>query len=139
MLLLFLLFTLCVAMAMVVGEAGIFDLDPKKFQEEVVSDERVWLVEFYSPMCGSCQEFAPTWHKIAQKTKTMVKGQVNIDTKEGMDLAERLGALQEGIPNLRIFAKKGDAKGKALLTGLLCCAKAIYVLRHVISVFMCWL
>eukprot|EP01031_Cornospumella_fuschlensis_P038978 gene38978-47417_t len=106
---------LSLLMVAVGAEAGIFDLDPKSFNEEVLNDERVWLVEFYSPMCGSCQEFAPIWHKIAQKTKTLVKGQVNIDTQEGMALAEKVGALNEGIPNLRIFAKKGDTKGKSLL------------------------
>ena len=32
------------------------DIDPAKFNELVLQDTRVWAVEFYSPMCGSCTE-----------------------------------------------------------------------------------
>jgi hypothetical protein len=50
------------------------DLDASKFQTDVVSDNRVWLVEFYSAMCGSCTEFAPTWTKIEGAMKSIATG-----------------------------------------------------------------
>lgn len=97
--------------------ASIVELDATKFREEVVQDSRTWMVEFYSAMCGSCQEFSPTWKKIAQKAKSVMKGQINIDTPSGMQLADQLGALQEGIPNVRIFSKAHDEKGVSIVNG----------------------
>lgn len=44
--------------------AGEKDWDLKSFQEVVMSDERVWIVEFYSSMCGSCKEFSVIWEKV---------------------------------------------------------------------------
>ncbi len=37
-----------------------------------LDDPDVWLVEFYSPMCGSCAEFKSTWMEVA----TSLNGQV---------------------------------------------------------------
>lgn len=39
-------------------------IDLKHFDDKVINDTAVWLVEFYSPMCGSCKDFAPTWAKL---------------------------------------------------------------------------
>ncbi|KAL7410893.1 thioredoxin-like protein [Mrakia frigida] len=33
----------------------------------------LWLVEHYSPQCGHCREFAPTWAKIAEEKKDLEK------------------------------------------------------------------
>ena len=30
-----------------------------------LDDSDVWLVEFFSPMCGSCEEFKSTWIEVA--------------------------------------------------------------------------
>ena len=50
------------------------DLDPTTFKASVIDDTRVWLVEFYSPMCGSCTEFAPTWAKVESAMKSVSTG-----------------------------------------------------------------
>lgn len=39
-------------------------IDLKHFDDKVIKDSTVWLVEFFSPMCGSCNDFAPTWTKL---------------------------------------------------------------------------
>jgi thioredoxin-like negative regulator of GroEL len=104
---------------MVFCNESIFELNPENFNEQVVGDERVWMIEFYSPMCGSCQEFSPTWKKLAQLAKSLAKAEVNIDTKQGMALAERLGALAEGIPNVRLFTRAGDPRGTSIVNGKL--------------------
>ena len=72
------------------------DLSAADFDNTVLKDDRVWLVEFYSPMCGSCTEFAPTWEKISASMKSVATGKINIDIKEGMELANKLGVLEEG-------------------------------------------
>ena len=30
-----------------------------------LDDSDIWLVEFFSPMCGSCEEFKSTWIEVA--------------------------------------------------------------------------
>jgi thioredoxin-like negative regulator of GroEL len=77
------------------------DIDASRFDELVIDDSRVWAVEFYSPMCGSCTEFSPTWHSMEGKFKSIESGSINIDSKEGMVVAQRLGVLDEGLPNIR--------------------------------------
>lgn len=58
------------------------DIDPKLFQSNVIGDEKLWLVEFYSYKCGSCQEFAPTWKKVTESVKSISTGKINVDNPE---------------------------------------------------------
>mmetsp|Transcript_7771 Transcript_7771/g.13084 ORF Transcript_7771/g.13084 Transcript_7771/m.13084 type:complete len:142 (-) Transcript_7771:155-580(-) len=102
------------------------DIDPARFDELVLKDTRVWAVEFYSPMCGSCTEFAPTWATLESKFKSIESGKINIDSKEGLAVAQRLGVLDEGLPNIRLFDAQqsssimaGDAKPAKELMALL--------------------
>jgi thioredoxin-like negative regulator of GroEL len=85
------------------------DLDPLQFQTQVLEDETAWVVEFYSPMCGSCKEFTPVWNSLEKKIKSMKTGKINIDNKDGLKIAEKLGVLEEGIPNVQLLAKKGSS------------------------------
>ena len=80
-------------------------------------DERAWLVEFYSPMCGSCKEFEPVFKRVsASLGQNIAVGTVNIDTKEGMNIAKSLGVLEEGLPNVRLMDRRGGAsKGTSIL------------------------
>jgi thiol-disulfide isomerase/thioredoxin len=66
-------------------------------------------------MCGACQEFAPTWAALAAKTKHVATGKINIDKAEGSDLAEKLGVLDEGLPNIRLFG--GSPSGVSIFKG----------------------
>jgi thiol-disulfide isomerase/thioredoxin len=76
---------------------------------QILESEHAWVVEFYSDMCGSCQEFAPVWETLTRKLKSIKNGKINIDTPEGMKLAQKLGVLDEGIPNIQFYSKKGSA------------------------------
>jgi len=80
-------------------------------------DERAWLVEFHSPMCGSCKEFEPVFKRVsASLGQNIAVGTVNIDTKEGMSIAKSLGVLEEGLPNVRLMNKRGGAsRGSSIL------------------------
>ena len=69
---------ICVLVALVRGG----DLVPSLFHSEVIGGDKTWLIEFYSPMCGSCQEFAPIWDKLEKNLKSTVSmGKINIDQK----------------------------------------------------------
>jgi len=91
-------------------------LDPTEFQKKVLNDERVWMLEFYSPMCGSCTEFTPTWSKLESSAKSIVTSKVNIDDSAGMELAKKLGVLDEGLPGVRLFTSK-TGNGMSIVAG----------------------
>lgn len=109
---LYFLVILCLVFAMYYISA--IDLQADTFVETVVDSDKVWVVEFYSSMCGSCQEFAPIWKKVKGAFTNVEYGEVNIDQKPGMELAQRLGALEEGIPLVRVFREKDNGKGWTL-------------------------
>ena len=44
---------------------------------------------------------------------------VNIDEKDGMELAKELGVLDEGLPNIRMFSNKDSSSGISILRGML--------------------
>ena len=89
-------------------------MDPENFAD-VVADNRVWLLEFYSPMCGSCKEFAPVWKTVEDYLDSKVMtSKINIDSKAGMKIAEAVGALEDGIPALVLFKSNSDAKGTSM-------------------------
>ena len=87
-----------------------------EFKNSVIKDERVWLVEFYSGMCGSCKEFAPIWDHVAQSMPDLMKTKVNIDQKGGMEVAQFMGALEEGLPNVRLITTQ-DGKSEGIVKG----------------------
>lgn len=50
--------------------AKCYEIDPKKFDEQVFEQDVDILLEFYSPMCGHCQDFAPAYEKLAELYST---------------------------------------------------------------------
>eukprot|EP00640_Fibrocapsa_japonica_P007566 CAMPEP_0113933590 /NCGR_PEP_ID=MMETSP1339-20121228/735_1 /TAXON_ID=94617 /ORGANISM="Fibrocapsa japonica" /LENGTH=146 /DNA_ID=CAMNT_0000934927 /DNA_START=95 /DNA_END=535 /DNA_ORIENTATION=+ /assembly_acc=CAM_ASM_000762 len=88
--------------------------------KQMHSDDKVWLVKFYSEMCGACQEYEPVWLEIVDEMKGQVSAaKVNIDNEGGLNLAMRLGVLDEMVPNVRLVHSRGSegvglVKGEAL-------------------------
>jgi hypothetical protein len=83
-------------------------LVPERFREEVQLSDQAWLVKFYSTRCGSCTEFQPVWNSLISHLNSFHAGELSIDTKEGVQLAERLGVLDEGLPCVRLFYNNHD-------------------------------
>lgn len=105
---------LLVLVTLAIAEDKVWTLD--EFEKYVIKDERVWLVEFYSSMCGSCKEFAPIWEHVDKTLSDVMKTKVNIDQKGGMEIAKYMGALEEGIPNVRLITTQ-DGKSEGIVKG----------------------
>lgn len=90
----------------------IVSLDSTNFEGKLSDLGKAWVVKFYSEMCGSCKEFEPTWSKVLSKIKAEFNvGKVNIDIKEGMEVARKYNILNEaGIPSIAVFRDKDLTK-----------------------------
>ena len=91
--------------------------DVTSFASEIIDDERVWLVEFYSTMCGSCKEFSTVWEKVDASMRSIVTAQVNIDFPAGMEIAKKLKVLEEGIPNVKLLNSNHLKSGTTIMSG----------------------
>eukprot|EP00854_Cymbomonas_tetramitiformis_P013152 gene13152-15531_t len=65
-------------------------------------------------MCGTCQEFAPTYKALATELAgpNLKFGAVNIDETAGMNLAQQEKILDEGIPNIKLYGGSGDPRAQ---------------------------
>jgi hypothetical protein len=66
---------------------------------------------------GTCQEFTPLLHRLVSEIPEVAFGQVDIDTTAGMQLAAEVGALEDGVPNVRAYMTTGDRKGRLVWSG----------------------
>uniref|UniRef100_A0A8C9EP93 DnaJ homolog subfamily C member 10 n=1 Tax=Pavo cristatus TaxID=9049 RepID=A0A8C9EP93_PAVCR len=49
------------------------DLTPQSFTEKVLNGKDHWVIDFYAPWCGPCQNFAPEFEILARAIKGKVK------------------------------------------------------------------
>ena len=75
------------------------------------------MVEFFSGMCGYCQEFEPTWLELAAQASRLEPARVNIDGDGGAALAADLGILDEGIPCVVVFNRAETTAHETLMAG----------------------
>lgn len=54
------------------GDGSHKELNADNFDAEVVADPRVWMIKFFSGMCGSCADFQPTWDAITVEASGIV-------------------------------------------------------------------
>jgi hypothetical protein len=111
-------FTLILALAALISPtpstaalaAGEVALDITNYASRVEKAPYAWLLEFYSTRCGSCAAFEGTFHAFTatEDVATGFKGHVgriNIDSDGGMALAQKLGALDAGLPGVWVVPK----------------------------------
>ncbi len=80
-------------------------LNSNNFQEEVIQESKVVLVDFYADWCGPCKMMSPIVDDIANELDGVVKVcKLNVD--ESQDLAIQYNVMS--IPTLIIF-KNGKA------------------------------
>ena len=80
---------------------NIVQLNDKNFDETVQKNELMWLIVFYSPKCGICQEFLPIFVKAYEKVKDiavfgMINGLINKNSAKRFDL--------NGYPHLIVYS-----------------------------------
>ena len=88
-----------------------------EFRRLVQTSQRCFLVEFFSGMCGYCQEFEPTWLELAKTTTRLEPARVNIDMPGGLAVAELVGVINEGIPAVVLFNQRRTDSHQTLMAG----------------------
>ncbi|RZF34960.1 hypothetical protein LSTR_LSTR010052 [Laodelphax striatellus] len=101
------------------SSSDVIDLTEANFDRLVTQSDAIWIVEFYAPWCGHCQQFVPQYSKAATALKGFVKvGAVNAD--EQKSLGGRFGV--RGFPTVKIFGanknKPEDYNGARTAQGL---------------------
>jgi protein disulfide-isomerase-like protein len=85
--------------------SNVVELTSENFKALVIDSSSTWLVKFYAPWCGHCQQSAPAFSKAAKKLEGIAKlGVVNGDDQK--DLSAKYGI--RGFPSIKIF--KGEGK-----------------------------
>nr|XP_057912484.1 protein disulfide-isomerase A6 [Doryrhamphus excisus] len=78
----------------------VIELTPSNFNSEVIQSDNLWLVEFYAPWCGHCQNLTPDWKKAATALKGIVKVGA-VDADQHKSLGGQYGV--RGFPTIKIF------------------------------------
>ncbi|CAG9460579.1 unnamed protein product [Pedinophyceae sp. YPF-701] len=84
-------------------------LEPRNFKKYIKESKGVWLVEFYAPWCGHCQNLVPEYEKAARA----LLGVVNVGAVDA-DAHRELAAPYDvrGFPTIKLLYtnKKGEIK-----------------------------
>ncbi|KAM6915034.1 protein disulfide-isomerase A6 [Xenentodon cancila] len=78
----------------------VVELTPSNFNREVIQSDSLWLVEFYAPWCGHCQNLTPDWKKAATALKGIVKVGA-VDADQHKSLGGQYGV--RGFPTIKVF------------------------------------
>ena len=98
--------------------SAVTSLDVYNFHAEVSNANEAWLVKISSSMCGTCQQFAPTWASVVQTFGAQINmGTIEMDSADAMKLAQQLGVLSKGVPQLVFYGDVNDVNAKTLMAG----------------------
>ncbi|XP_018578009.1 protein disulfide-isomerase A6 homolog [Anoplophora glabripennis] len=87
-------------LALYPSSGNVVELTPNNFDNLVTRSDEIWIVEFFAPWCGHCQQLVPEYTKAANALKGIVKvGAANVD--EHKELGGRYGV--RGFPTIKIF------------------------------------
>lgn len=100
-------------------KSNIVDLTPDNFDSRVIQSDEIWVVEFYAPWCGHCQQLVPEYTKAAKALNGVIKvGAINADDHKS--LAGRFNV--RGFPTIKIFGanknKPDDFNGARTAQGI---------------------
>ena len=86
-------------------------LNNHNFQNEIIENAAIALVDFYADWCGPCKMLSPIIDEIAEECTDITVGKVNVD--ENNSLATRYNVMS--IPTMIIFK---NGKEQARLVGV---------------------
>ena len=89
-------------------------LDEDNFDKEINSS-KIWLIEVYSEKCESCQSFESTWNQLIKDIDYLKIGRINVDEMKGINVANKLNALENGIPAIKLIFSKDNIED--IMTG----------------------
>lgn len=79
------------------------NLNKENFEQEVLKEEKLVLIDFWATWCGPCQMIAPVIESISEENNKVKVCKVNVD--EEQELAIKYGIMS--IPTL-LFFKNGE-------------------------------
>lgn len=53
------------------SNSDVIELKPNNFDSLVLNSDNVWIVEFFAPWCGHCQQLTPEYDKAATALKVI--------------------------------------------------------------------
>uniref|UniRef100_A0A8C3YFT1 DnaJ homolog subfamily C member 10 n=1 Tax=Catagonus wagneri TaxID=51154 RepID=A0A8C3YFT1_9CETA len=83
------------------------DLTPQTFNEKVLQGKNHWVVDFYAPWCGPCQNFAPEFELLAR----MIKGKVKagkVDCQAYAQTCQKAGI--RAYPTVKFYPYEGTRR-----------------------------
>ena len=75
------------------------DISGNDFDEKVLQNKKIVLVDFWAPWCGPCQSFLPIIDELAAEISDAEIFKINVD--ENSELAQKFGVMS--IPAIKIF------------------------------------
>ena len=104
----FLAFATAVCWILMISNAAVIDIDvidltSKNFGSKVGFGDDVWLIEFYTPTCSHCVNFAPTYKKIGRTLHAAPEDKIHVarvDCSEEKALMTRFGI--EAFPSFYV-------------------------------------
>lgn len=70
--------------------------------EQVVTDNKFVIIDFWAPWCGPCRGFAPVFEAASDKHEDIVFGKLNTDEEQELGATFNI----RSIPTLMIFREK---------------------------------
>ncbi len=94
----------------------IINLNEDNFDQEVYKSNEVWIIEIYSEKCESCKSFEPTWKQLIKNVEYLNIGRINVDEMKGINAANKINALENGIPAIKLIFSKENIED--IMTGI---------------------
>ena len=85
----------------------IVEITENNYESMVVNSKYVWVLDISSKMCESCKIFKPVFSHVASTVKNVKYGIVYIDEPAGLNLANKLNVLDDGLPAVLLYENKG--------------------------------
>ena len=82
----------------------------------VINSSKVLLIEVYSEKCESCKSFESTWKQLIKNVEYLNIGRINVDEMKGINAANKINALENGIPAIKLIFSKENIED--IMTGI---------------------